>query len=726
MVTNLKTGKKIRAFIYRMITIGALFVFIASSLMGREALSNLYREGLGTLTGEVYYLTEFREYISNLYQQGMLAYAGLGDDKGLELNTDAAKVIQKQIMDSFQDELDTTGRDLLYYIKHSGATTKIRSNITYPIFSEHDGHLLLPDNVLLCCYWNGEKKSLKFFSGATVLQEEHLNANAYSTFKYKPVTTLAEKTQLVLAFENDGKYSSAAMQNWATKAEWYQIQLISILSSAAIFLLFGLLSLISCKYGKEAKTDFAACSKKIWLEVKILLLFALILIWYANDLGHIMDDLDDRVWLTPYLWLYFPIGILASLLWIDLRIAGKEVFLNSIFVKLVLCIRDYVRSLPWQRRTLNFFIITLLSGIIALLVSIVMFRIAVFQSNMPYCSYSDSLATTLAMLSLVAFILGICLLLIAIRFYKFAKDCNAVTGKISELQRGDSSTPLLLPRRSLLKQAAMDLNELESGIENAVEQRNRSNRMRVELITNVSHDLKTPLTSIINYADLLCEEDLPEPASDYARALSGKAYRLKNMVQDVFDLSKATTGNLPVEKHRLDLVKLIKQTLADMDEKISGSTLSFKLNISEEPLMIEADGDKLYRVFQNLFVNAIQYSLEYSRVHIQLSALDGYAVAKIKNTSKGELDFEPSEIMERFVRSDSARTTEGSGLGLSIVQSFTESCDGTFTIETDADMFTACVCFPLSQEIIVCEPDSPTLSEEPKLSEETNSTELTD
>ncbi len=198
------------------------------------------------------------------------------------------------------------------------------------------------------------------------------------------------------------------------------------------------------------------------------------------------------------------------------------------------------------------------------------------------------------------------------------------------------------------------------------------------------------------------------------------------MVQDVFDLSKATTGNLPVEKHRLDLVKLIKQTLADMDEKISDSTLSFKLNISTEPLMIEADGDKLYRVFQNLFVNAIQYSLEYSRVHIQLSARDGYAVAKIKNTSKSELDFDTSEIIERFVRSDSARTTEGSGLGLSIVQSFTESCDGTFTIETDADMFTACVRFPLSQEIIVCEPETSALTEEPKPLEETNSTELTD
>ncbi len=246
-----------------------------------------------------------------------------------------------------------------------------------------------------------------------------------------------------------------------------------------------------------------------------------------------------------------------------------------------------------------------------------------------------------------------------------------------------------------MTQAAADINELEDGMETMAEQKNRSNKLRVELLTNVSHDLKTPLTSIINYADLLCEEPLEEKAADYASSLRAKAYRLKSMVQDVFEFSKAASGNLPVEKQTLDLVKLVQQTLADMDERIQESSLTFKTIIPEEPMLIEADGNKLYRVFQNLFVNALQYSLENSRVYVILSTTEEKACAKIKNTSKWELDFDVKDIMERFVRADASRTTEGSGLGLSIAQSFSELCGGSFSIETDADMFTACVQFPL-------------------------------
>ncbi|MBQ7359962.1 MAG: GHKL domain-containing protein [Lachnospiraceae bacterium] len=715
----MKTSKKIRAFLYRVIAVGALFVFIASSLMGREALVNFAKEGIGTLQGEVYYLTEFREYISYLYQQGMLAYAGVGDDQGLAMKTLSAKEIQNQIKQSFQDELLEQKDDILYYVQYAGVPSASISNIAYPIFSEQDGHLLLPEDVQLCCYWDGEKNDLSFFYGGKYLQESYLNAKSYGVFQYKPIVNLAEKTQLVFAIDKDQEYQSPMMRDWSRQAEYYRAQLIVILSSGALFVIFGLLSLISIRYGKAAKTEYASVSKKIWLEVKVLLALAMVFVWYINRLGFVLAPLYERASLTLYMWLYFPIGCVVYLLWIDLQFGKAQVFLNSILVKFVLNIREYVRSLSWQRKVLNLFWITLISGLGLLIYSLFMYAVAI-ELDGAYYTGARMHAEMSFMVACFAAIVGVILLLGSIRMHKFAKDCNAITTKIAELKNGETSAPLKLHKRSTLSQTANDLNELENGIEAAVEQRNRSNKMRVELITNVSHDLKTPLTSIINYADLLCEEELPEPASEYAKALSAKAYRLKNMVQDVFDLSKATTGNLPVEKQRLDLVKLIRQTLADMDEKISESSLSFKLAISEEPLMIEADGDKLYRVFQNLFVNALQYSLDYSRVHIQLSTQDGFAVAKVKNTSKGELDFDTSEIIERFVRSDASRTTEGSGLGLSIVQSFTESCDGTFTIETDADMFTACVRFPLSQETKICEPVETILSEEVKLPEETS------
>lgn len=718
MDTNLKTGKKVRAFLYRVIAAGALFVFIASSLMGREALVNFYKEGIGTLQGEVYYLTEFREYISYLYQQGMLAYAGVGDDGGIALKNESAKEIQEQSLESFVKELEKADGDILYYVNHSGNSSAKKTNITYPIFSDQDGHLLLPEDVQLCCYLDGKNSVLKFFSGGKTMQNAYLNAKNYGVFQYKPVSSQITKIQLVLAIDEDQAYSSGMMRDWSRQAECYRTQLIVILSSGVLSAIFGLLSLISIRYGKAAKTEYANASKKIWLEAKALLVLVIVSVWYINHLGYIFAPLYERDSLTSYIWLYFPIGCVVYLLWIDLQFGKVQVFLNSILVKFILNIRDYARSLPWQRKVLNIFWVTLVCGLGMLIYAFFMLAVASELAS-AYYTGARMHADLSFMVSFVAAIVGVILLLASIRMHRFTKDCNAITTKIKELKNGEASVPLQLRKRSILSQTASDLNELENGIEAAVEQRNRSNRMRVELITNVSHDLKTPLTSIINYADLLCEEELPEPASEYAKALSVKAYRLKNMVQDVFDLSKATTGNLPVEKQRLDLVKLIRQTLADMDEKIAESSLSFKLAISEEPLMIEADGDKLYRVFQNLFVNALQYSLDYSRVHIQLSEQDGFAVAKVKNTSKGELDFDTSEIIERFVRSDASRTTEGSGLGLSIVQSFTESCGGTFTIETDADMFTACVRFPLAQETTICKPVEVLSSEETKLLEET-------
>ncbi|MBQ7956117.1 MAG: HAMP domain-containing histidine kinase [Lachnospiraceae bacterium] len=694
MATNLKTGKKIRALIYRIIATGAFFVFIMSALMGREALFNLYQEGIGTLTGEIYYLTEFREYISYLYQQGMLAYAGIGDDNGNAIKTLSAGTIEAQMREDFHQELTDAKGDILYYVLYGTDSTDIDTNISYPIFSDYDGHLLLPENVSLCCYWDGEKNSLSFFSGAVKKPQFYLTQNNYGNTQYKPVSDRAAQIQLILAIEKDDDFSSQYMRKMAYRAEGYRTQLFTILGSGCLSLLFGIFSLFSRKYGKTAKADFTTFTRKILLEIKLLLIWGIILLWHGNELGYVLATLEYRVRLTSALWLYFPIGALLYLLWTDLCYNGIFVFTCSTPIKLCHYIKKYSQSKPWQRKSMTMFTVTMACSVIAIFSGIMCFLVG------GICE--------IEILVLTSFLLtgsGLVLLPISLRLLRFVNDSRALVNKISELQQGKTSPPLLLSEASLLKKAASDLNDLESGIEHAVEQQNRSNRMRVELLTNVSHDLKTPLTSIINYADLLCDESLPEPACDYARALKDKAYRLKNMVQDVFDLSKATTGNLPVEKQRLDLVKLIRQTLADMDEKISDSTLSFKLNISEEPLMIEADGDKLYRIFQNLFVNALQYSLDYSRVHIQLSSQDGYAVAKIKNTSKGELDFDTAEIIERFVRSDASRTTEGSGLGLSIVQSFTETCGGTFTIETDADMFTACVSFPLSQETIICEPE---------------------
>jgi len=237
-------------------------------------------------------------------------------------------------------------------------------------------------------------------------------------------------------------------------------------------------------------------------------------------------------------------------------------------------------------------------------------------------------------------------------------------------------------------QTAINLNSIQEGMSNAVEEKMKSERMKVELITNVSHDLKTPLTSIISYIDLLAkEEGLPEHVNDYISILAQKSERLKNLIQDLFDLSKASSDSMALDLEKLDLARLIHQTMGDMEEQITASNLAFRLNIPDRPVIIESDGGKLRRVLENLISNALKYSLPGSRVFIDLVTTDGEAIATIKNTANYEMDFTPDDIMQRFVRGDESRSTEGSGLGLSIARSFTEICGGKFSITIDGDLF---------------------------------------
>ena len=278
-----------------------------------------------------------------------------------------------------------------------------------------------------------------------------------------------------------------------------------------------------------------------------------------------------------------------------------------------------------------------------------------------------------------------------------ARDLGRLADQVEAVRAGDLSKPLVLPEDADLRRTAESLNDIQAGMKAALAEQTRSERMKVELVSNVSHDLKTPLTSILSYAELLRrEEGLPPAAADYAKIIDEKARRLKTMVEDVFEISKAAADQLPVHLERLDLGKLLRQTLADMDGPIQSSALTFKVDLPEAPVMITADGKRLYRVFQNLIDNALRYALEGSRVYLSLKTAEGTAEASMRNTSRHELP-EGVDFTARFVRGDASRTDGGSGLGLSIASSFTEACGGSFQVETVADLFTAVVTFPTTE-----------------------------
>ncbi len=288
-----------------------------------------------------------------------------------------------------------------------------------------------------------------------------------------------------------------------------------------------------------------------------------------------------------------------------------------------------------------------------------------------------------------ALFLALVILLIynAVRQKRLAKDLGLLHEQIADACDGRNREAYELPADSDLAQMAQKVNGIRDGLEKAVEERLQSERMKVELVANVSHDIKTPLTSIISYVDLLREEEnLPEDLKDYVQILAEKSDRLKNMVQDIFEVSKAASGQLPVKMEELDLGKLLRQTIADMAEQIDAASVTLKTQIPEAPVWIMADGQRIYRVFQNLLQNALQYSLEGSRIYLTLEKRGNLAVAGVRNTSKAELDG-GTDFTERFVRGDASRSDGGSGLGLSIAKSFTEACGGAFKVETIADLF---------------------------------------
>ncbi len=299
----------------------------------------------------------------------------------------------------------------------------------------------------------------------------------------------------------------------------------------------------------------------------------------------------------------------------------------------------------------------------------------------------------------LGFLLGVSMLVISIIFVlredKMTKDIDKIISQIDEISKGNLHTFNTLDEKSLLYLTGKELNEIQQGFQKSVEQKIKSERMKIELVTNVSHDLKTPLTSIISYIELLDKEELSPECRDYVNVLKNKSNRLKNMVADLFTLAKVTSGEQSLELMELDFTKLVQQTLGDMEDVIEKSSLILRTNITEEETKVLGDGNKLYRSIQNILDNAFKYGLSGTRIFLDVVKEDGYVKLTLKNTSDIEITYTAEEIIERFFRGDEARTTEGNGLGLSIAKGFVEYIGGSFDIVLDGDQFKVIIKIPL-------------------------------
>ena len=266
-----------------------------------------------------------------------------------------------------------------------------------------------------------------------------------------------------------------------------------------------------------------------------------------------------------------------------------------------------------------------------------------------------------------------------------------------QLSEGDLSTPVDTRRLfGAFRRYGQAMNRLQSGMESAVQEQMRAERMKTELITNVSHDIKTPLTSIVNYVDLLKKEDIPSPiAREYIAVLDRQSKRLKKLTEDLVEASKASSGALPVDLQPTDVNVLFSQIVGEYQDRLADCHLTLVAQPPEGQPVVAADSKLLSRVMDNLVSNICKYAMPETRVYVSGTVADGQMTLSFKNVSRAELNISPDELMERFVRGDASRHTEGSGLGLSIAQSLVQLMGGTFRLSIDADLFRADVTLPL-------------------------------
>ncbi len=586
-------------------------------------------------------------------------------------------------------DIDKDQPNVIYRVSN-GANGKSHSNTNINLFQEAapDGYNYIVDynNGKVRVTRNGQDITGEFWFWPIYSlyteegQQQYYDDNEYwEGYQPLPETYGWQNLELKMAFAEKLVPTESAWSMYGVVQERFSQQ-VNTFIALGVAVLFLAAYLFFRKDKKLVDQKIAQVSGRVWLEVKLVLLLFSFMLFTSFALQVYGRNLYK---ITALLQFVYYIYILVN----DLRYNKTGVFRHNITYSMIQWYRKRERYKPFQKKLVDRFWILL--GIeLFLLVSGMMLFMLSFASPVYY-----PFLFILVIIWIAAAVACICLYIK--RFRKTVEDVGEIVDQVSVMKSGNMDAKLNLPLDSDLYETAQDLNEIQEGFSVALEERMKSERMKIELITNVSHDIKTPLTSIISYVELLeKEEELPEHVKDYIKILSSKSQRLNTMVQDIFDVSKAASGEMKLVIEKLDLVKLIRQTMADMDEDISVSSLVFKLNLPNDPVLIQGDGERLYRVFQNLMKNALQYSLEGSRVYITLYRNDSWTTVVIKNTSKYELGDIGEDITQRFVRGDASRSTEGSGLGLSIAESFTEACGGTFRVTTDADLFTVEITFP--------------------------------
>ena len=517
-----------------------------------------------------------------------------------------------------------------------------------------------------------------FSTGA--LNKDDYSGKASAYYQQDMTTLLSDGSEVTAVYQAYLKSplaprdSALYVMTWVERlinARYLLIALAILLLAVCLFLFIFLL----CSMGHKDGVDgiYQCWLNKIPLDLFLALLFALFFAWAAF--------LSDIWYIDFWYYILLAFGAAALALTLILSVAGRAkapgFFRNTVIYKFFVLIFRTLGRVPMVWRTMLIWVCWCFVDLY-------------FTFSNSY--YYDSLLPAFWVISRA--VLTIVILYLASSLRLLQKEGQAIADGQTDYK--GKPIPRWLPA---LKKHEENLQSIQLGIQKAVDEQTRAERMKTELITNVSHDIKTPLTSIVNYVDLLEKEDIqPEKAKEYVDVLNRQAARLKKLTEDLVEASKASSGSLPVHLAPTDVNVLLSQLAGDYLEKLEAAQLEPIFRPAPSQPVIQADGQLLSRVLGNLFSNICKYAMPGTRVYFESAADEKTVSITFKNISKYELNIPAEELMARFVRGDRSRHTEGSGLGLSIAQSLTELQGGAFRIEIDGDLFKAVVTFPQGGE----------------------------
>ena len=519
--------------------------------------------------------------------------------------------------------------------------------------------------------------NITYYTNNTLAIEESTYPN---TEKYEYITTSLNDFEFYGSFvaKFDEKSESALVQKFINMFPLLEQNVYVIIPIATIFIILIAIYLIISIGHKKGNNEISINDlDKIPLEIIMFIEICIGCIPFILLEG-VYDDYNAVVSLlvTAYLLIYVFCAItfhtlvkrIKSKTLLKTTIIGRIIlFVNKIILKLYEKIKTAWKTFTYSTnitaKVILYSILILVIGFIILL----MFGI-----------------------SFITFLLETILLVIVLyKIVKAIKNFIQVENKLKEIYEGNNQNKLksyeFIPE---FQNTVKYINDISNGLDNAIQEKIKSERLKAELITNVSHDIKTPLTSIINYVDLLKKENIEnEKAKEYIEILDNKSQRLKKLTEDLVEASKVSTGNISLKLEKINIVELLKQASGEFEDKFQKRGLKTIIDCKETEINIMADSRYMYRIIENLLSNISKYALENSRVYIDIKKIEKQVKIEVKNISKDKLNISAEELMQRFVRGDKSRTTEGSGLGISIAQNLTELQKGKFNLILDGDLF---------------------------------------